>query len=478
MGIKTVNWYHSLRRRRRGTTSPPLVNVEWNPGPKNKATRRKDHKGPSECPNERPSHFTKFKATRDLGRHRTYAAVARRHGVKEETVARLVAPKQPKELKAAPTKPAERTTEPARVAKARKHVEGQTPQTSFFERGAMAHGMHQGQSDTELAKDFRRSRGTPWYWRPRLKTRGGAQRKTSPGSGRPRCTTPRTDRWIHHQIMMEDDVNASQIHREMKDDEGKPHVSRQTVLRRIWEAPVKPVRRLEKPLLTDALKQARFEWAEAHLNWSMAQWRHVVYSDESPFHIWMSRKGQIVWIRTDRDDYKKRIESMVKHGGGGFQIWGCFHADAVGPLVRVEGKMNSAWYHGVLTHHAMPFMAGLIRSRHKKRRKHEPIWHYQHDNATPHTAGINKTYLQGKEEKYNGKFKVLEWPSSSPDLNPIENVWGIIKGKLSKYSKKPRNLDELWERVHSEWEDLPKETLERLAQSMPKRVDEGWTIKY
>ena len=282
--------------------------------------------------------------------------------------------------------------------------------------------------------------------------------------------------------MKEEDVNASQIHRELPVDEGKSRPSRRTVLRRVREAPVKPVRRLEKPLLTDATKEGRFNWAECHLNWSIPQWEHIVWSDESPFHIWLTRKGQIVWIRTDKDDYKKRIESAAKHGGGGFQVWGCFHAHGVGPLVRAQPKMDSHWYHGILTTHAMPFMHN-IRSQHKKRKKHSPIWHFQHDNATPHTAGLNKSYLESKETHYAGKFKVLEWPSSSPDLSPIENLWSIIKSELRRYQRKPKNLDELWERLKDEWKQLPEKTLLSLAQSMPKRVDEvikreGWTIKY
>lgn len=437
-------------------------------------------------PWERLNSFRRFKIARDLGRQRTYAAVARKYAVKEETVKRGAIPKQYNEVKPPPAHPIKKESKPADVQKSvkvRKRVPGQTPQTNLYERGALGYALHQGQSNHAVAEDFKRDRKTVRYWKSRLQTPGGGQRKKNPGSGRPRCTTPQTDRWIRYQIMKQEDVNASQIHEEMSHEEGKSRPSRRTVLRRVREAPVKPVRRLEKPLLTDAAKEARFNWAEAHLNWSIPQWEHIVWSDESPFHIWLSRKGQIVWIRTDKDDYKKRIESMAKHGGGGFQVWGCFHAHGVGPLVRAQSKMDSHWYHGILTVHAMPFMANLIRSHHKKRKKHDPIWHYQHDNAPPHTAGLNNSYLQSKETQYNGNFRVLEWPSSSPDLSPIENLWSIIKRKLKGYQTKPKNLDELWARVKNEWEKLPEETLLRLAQSMPKRVDEvikkeGWTIKY
>lgn len=42
-------------------------------------------------------------------------------------------------------------------------------------------------------------------------------------------------------------------------------------------------------------------------------------------------------------------------------------------------------------------------------------WQFQHDNASPHTDSVTKTWLQTKN------IKVLDWPSRSPDLNPKEN---------------------------------------------------------
>jgi hypothetical protein len=131
----------------------------------------------------------------------------------------------------------------------------------------------------------------------------------------------------------------------------------------------------------------------------------------------------------------------------------------------------------------MPFMKDRVTSSHKKVKKHAPVWHFQHDNAPAHTANRIKAYLQTKEMEWDGRFKVLEWPSNSPDLSPIENLWSIVKSEVKSYKTKPRNLNELWDRVKSAWDSLPAQTLLNLAQSMPKRVDaviekEGWTIEY
>ncbi|RWS18285.1 Transposable element Tcb2 transposase-like protein, partial [Leptotrombidium deliense] len=75
---------------------------------------------------------------------------------------------------------------------------------------------------------------------------------------------------------------------------------------------------------------------------------------------------------------------------------------------------------------------------------------YQEDNAPCHKAIATKEWMQ------NNKIKVLKWPPGSPDLNPIENLWAIMKRDLEM--RNPRNISELKAIVDDLWENVSMET--------------------
>lgn len=96
-------------------------------------------------------------------------------------------------------------------------------------------------------------------------------------------------------------------------------------------------------------------------------------------------------------------------------------------------------------------------------------WQLLLDKAPGHTAKVCKQYLRDACVKV-----IAYWPPNSPDINPIENVWGWMKARV--YKQNMHTLAELHAAVDEAWEAVPAEMLTKLMLGMPERlrkVEEG-----
>ena len=66
------------------------------------------------------------------------------------------------------------------------------------------------------------------------------------------------------------------------------------------------------------------------------------------------------------------------------------------------------------------------------------------------------------------KLNVMEWPSMSPDLNPIEHLWGVLKRKVERHHVS--NIHQLRDVIMEEWKRIPGTTCAALVNSMPRRI--------
>jgi transposase len=86
------------------------------------------------------------------------------------------------------------------------------------------------------------------------------------------------------------------------------------------------------------------------------------------------------------------------------------------------------------------------------------------DNAPCHKAAIVTEFLR------QNQVSTLPWPPQSPDLNPIENLWAIIKARHQRDFPIPKNKNELIDQIFDIWDNLESELAESLANSFVSRL--------
>ncbi len=181
-------------------------------------------------------------------------------------------------------------------------------------------------------------------------------------------------------------------------------------IRRCW---LKLYRSKKNPYLNMIQKRRHFLWAKAHLKWTVAKWKTVLWSDESKFEVLFGKLGcHVIRTKEDKDNPSCYQRSVQKPAS--LMVWGCMSACGMGSLHIWKGTINAEKYIQVLEQHMLPSRRCLFQGR--------PCI-FQHDNARPHTASITTSWLRRR------RIRVLKWPACSPDLSPIENIWHIIKRK-------------------------------------------------
>ncbi len=67
-------------------------------------------------------------------------------------------------------------------------------------------------------------------------------------------------------------------------------------------------------------------------------------------------------------------------------------------------------------------------------------------------------------------LELLDWPGDSPDLNPIEGVWSLLKERINKLRSKPYTRKQIEKAIQKEWDSLKPMNIKTLIDSMPARI--------
>lgn len=322
-----------------------------------------------------------------------------------------------------------------------------------------------GKSQREIAKQLEISQSTVNLWISRHSSSDGSctpVRKM--GSGRPRKTTLRTDKLIKRTVLIKPQITAKEIkseHYNLLND-----VSERTIRHRLQKELGMPSRHAaKKPFLDAKMRKKRVEFCKQHMNWTVDDWKTVLFSDESSFLTFRSCPRMVRRpLGSDRMDPKFTIKTM-KHPPS-VMVWGCFSNFGRGSLYFLPRNttMNGQRYLAMLNE-KIPLTMAL----------HETTT-FMHDGAPCHKAKIVTKWLN------DNNIRVLDWPGNSPDLNPIENLWLIIKNKVECHNT--GSLPKLIEAIKTVWcTEISQEICQNLIKSMPERLikviqNKGHMTKY
>ena len=134
-------------------------------------------------------------------------------------------------------------------------------------------------------------------------------------------------------------------------------------------------------------------------------------------------------------------------------VWGAMSSAGVGPMCFIKTRVNAAVYQDILEHFMLSSADHLYG---------DADFIFQQDLAPAHTAKTTKTWFN------DHGITVLDWPANSPDLNPIENLWGIAKRKMK--DMRPNNAKELKAAIKASWSSITPQQCHRLIASMPRRI--------
>lgn len=210
----------------------------------------------------------------------------------------------------------------------------------------------------------------------------------------------------------------------------------QTVRRRLTEGGLHRRIPARKIFLTQQHKDDRIAFCLQYYNFDWVN-NVVIFVDEKTFQS--DKLGRKILYRRNNERYVEKNTLPNKASGRiGLGIWGWISSMGPGELTTVSGRMNGAQYVEILRDVFLP----TVRTAYPEGR----IYLAQ-DNSSIHSSRLVQEWLAGQPD-----VELIRWPAKSPDLNPIENVWGQMV--LNWDPSDVRNKENLSGVVFQTWELL------------------------
>ena len=343
----------------------------------------------------------------------------------------------------------------------------------------------------------------------------------SPRSGRPTKQTPETKEKIVAKVRKDRygrEKTCADIAGELS-EEGID-ISASTIFRILKKAGFRKTKPTRKPGLTKKMREERLKWCEAHKDWTLEDWKSVIWSDETSVVLLHRRGGYRIWRTKDEAVVKSAIRERWK-GYSEFMFWGCFTYDYKGPshcwLPETKQEKDQAEKNiQEMNEELEPIMReiwelenGMGRLALTTKPGRKPQWRWNAKNGKlgrKCKGGIDwyryQTYILlpklfpfakecekerrtiVQEDKapshahyiqqriYNiHDIQRLIWCGNSPDLNPIEPCWPWMKRFTTKKGA-PKNRGDAIKAWQACWKELKQQQIQAWIERIPWHIEQ------
>ena len=218
------------------------------------------------------------------------------------------------------------------------------------------------------------------------------------------------------------------------------------------------------------------EWMRSRRQFNMdnldTDWNRVIFTDEKTFSL--TSNGRLKYYARSYEEFQEKHHNVPLNINMKVKVWGAISCRGLGPLLQITESMNTHSY-----------VENILEPLLSTRKSRNELMHFcpsyrmnliwQQDNAPFHNGEEALTFLKDHNIEH------LRWPTYSPDLSPIENVWNQVQYKVRIWQIEHGQIapnNDLFQLIEQAWNSITPVECKALVCSMPDRLNELFRRHY